>query len=136
MEVRFFFCFAHPLSANAELGARKTSDKKISLPLPSLSLSPSIRLTCRIADASPPQVLAHGLYANACAKGDHCVPTTWDIFHEKRGAGAGAAPSRRLSEVAPPPNIHAAAAASPRPVHGPSPWQPRQVNLEIRQKFR
>mmetsp|Transcript_10365 Transcript_10365/g.31208 ORF Transcript_10365/g.31208 Transcript_10365/m.31208 type:complete len:465 (+) Transcript_10365:155-1549(+) len=30
-------------------------------------------------------VLAHGLYANACAKGDHCVPTTWDIFHEKWG---------------------------------------------------
>ncbi len=29
--------------------------------------------------------LAHGLYANACAKGDHCVPTTWDIFHEKWG---------------------------------------------------
>ena len=30
-------------------------------------------------------VLAHGLYANACAKGDHCVPTTWDIFHEHWG---------------------------------------------------
>lgn len=30
-------------------------------------------------------VLAHGLYANACAKGDQCVPTTFDIFHEKFG---------------------------------------------------
>ena len=30
-------------------------------------------------------VLAHFLYANACAKGDHCVPTTWDIFHERWG---------------------------------------------------
>ncbi|KAH8051936.1 sterol delta-7 reductase [Aureococcus anophagefferens] len=30
-------------------------------------------------------VLAHFLYANACAKGDHCVPTTWDIFHEHWG---------------------------------------------------
>jgi len=30
-------------------------------------------------------VLAHALYANACAKGEECVPTTWDIFHEKWG---------------------------------------------------
>ena len=30
-------------------------------------------------------VLAHLLYANACAKGDECVPTTWDIFFEKWG---------------------------------------------------
>jgi delta24(24(1))-sterol reductase len=30
-------------------------------------------------------VLAHGLYANACHKGEECIPTTWDIFHEKWG---------------------------------------------------
>jgi delta24(24(1))-sterol reductase len=30
-------------------------------------------------------VVAHGLYANACQKGEECVPTTWDIFHEKWG---------------------------------------------------
>ena len=30
-------------------------------------------------------VVAHGLYANACMKGEECVPTTWDIFHEKWG---------------------------------------------------
>jgi delta24(24(1))-sterol reductase len=30
-------------------------------------------------------VLAHFLYANACAKGEHYVPTTWDIFYEKFG---------------------------------------------------
>jgi delta24(24(1))-sterol reductase len=28
---------------------------------------------------------AHFLYANACMKGEECVPTTWDIFHEKFG---------------------------------------------------
>jgi delta24(24(1))-sterol reductase len=30
-------------------------------------------------------VVAHGLYANACAKGEECIPTSWDIFHEKWG---------------------------------------------------
>eukprot|EP00762_Andalucia_godoyi_P008661 ANDGO_00445.mRNA.1 Delta(24(24(1)))-sterol reductase len=30
-------------------------------------------------------ILAHGLYANACAKGEHYVPPTWDIFYEKFG---------------------------------------------------
>ncbi|RYG46753.1 hypothetical protein EON67_09200, partial [archaeon] len=30
-------------------------------------------------------ILAHFLYANACAKGEHYVPPTWDIFHEKFG---------------------------------------------------
>ncbi|MCW2542429.1 MAG: delta(((1)))-sterol reductase [Frankiales bacterium] len=30
-------------------------------------------------------VAAHGLYANACAKGEECIPSSWDIFHEKWG---------------------------------------------------
>jgi len=30
-------------------------------------------------------LLAHFLYANACAKGEHYVPPTWDIFYEKFG---------------------------------------------------
>lgn len=30
-------------------------------------------------------IVAHGLYANACMKGEECIPTTWDIFHEKFG---------------------------------------------------
>ncbi|KJE89756.1 hypothetical protein CAOG_01185 [Capsaspora owczarzaki ATCC 30864] len=30
-------------------------------------------------------VLAHGLYANATAKGEHYVPPTWDMFYEKFG---------------------------------------------------
>jgi len=30
-------------------------------------------------------MLAHFLYANACAKGEECIPTTWDIFYEKWG---------------------------------------------------
>jgi len=29
--------------------------------------------------------LAHGLYVNACMKGEECIPTTWDIFYEKWG---------------------------------------------------
>jgi len=30
-------------------------------------------------------VLAHGLYGNACAKGEHFIPYTWDITTEKFG---------------------------------------------------
>ncbi len=30
-------------------------------------------------------LIAHGLYVNACMKGEECIPTTWDIFHEKFG---------------------------------------------------
>jgi Delta24(24(1))-sterol reductase len=30
-------------------------------------------------------IVAHGLYANACMKGEECIPTTWDIFQEKFG---------------------------------------------------
>ncbi len=30
-------------------------------------------------------LVAHGLYANACMKGEECIPTTWDIFYEKWG---------------------------------------------------
>ena len=30
-------------------------------------------------------LVAHGLYTNACMKGEECIPTTWDIFHEKWG---------------------------------------------------
>lgn len=30
-------------------------------------------------------VLATGLYMNACAKGEECIPQTWDMFYEKWG---------------------------------------------------
>jgi len=30
-------------------------------------------------------VIAHFLYTNAIMKGEDCIPTTWDIFHEKWG---------------------------------------------------
>ncbi|KAI8977296.1 ergosterol biosynthesis ERG4/ERG24 [Mycotypha africana] len=30
-------------------------------------------------------VLAHFLYANACQKGEECIPTSWDMFFEKDG---------------------------------------------------
>jgi len=30
-------------------------------------------------------VLAHFLYANACQKGEECIPTTWDVFYENFG---------------------------------------------------
>lgn len=29
--------------------------------------------------------IAQTLYTNACMKGEECIPTTWDIFHEKFG---------------------------------------------------
>ena len=28
---------------------------------------------------------AHGLYTNACMKGEECIPTTWDVFYEQWG---------------------------------------------------
>jgi delta24(24(1))-sterol reductase len=30
-------------------------------------------------------LLAHWLYSNACVKGEHCIPCTWDMFHENFG---------------------------------------------------
>lgn len=30
-------------------------------------------------------LFAHGLYTNACMKGEECIPTTWDVFYEKWG---------------------------------------------------
>ncbi|TFK65599.1 ERG4/ERG24 ergosterol biosynthesis protein [Pluteus cervinus] len=30
-------------------------------------------------------ILATGLYLNACAKGEECIPQTWDMYHEKWG---------------------------------------------------
>jgi Delta24(24(1))-sterol reductase len=30
-------------------------------------------------------LVAHWLYSNATAKGEHCIPCTWDMFHEKFG---------------------------------------------------
>jgi len=30
-------------------------------------------------------LLAHWLYSNATAKGEHCIPCTWDMFHENFG---------------------------------------------------
>ncbi|KAF8517895.1 ERG4/ERG24 ergosterol biosynthesis protein [Hysterangium stoloniferum] len=30
-------------------------------------------------------ILATWLYVNACAKGEECIPQTWDMFHEKWG---------------------------------------------------
>lgn len=30
-------------------------------------------------------LIAHVLYTNACVKGEHCIPPTWDMFYEKFG---------------------------------------------------
>mmetsp|Transcript_38100 Transcript_38100/g.38785 ORF Transcript_38100/g.38785 Transcript_38100/m.38785 type:complete len:492 (+) Transcript_38100:46-1521(+) len=30
-------------------------------------------------------ILAHWLYSNATVKGEHCIPSTWDMFHERLG---------------------------------------------------
>lgn len=38
-----------------------------------------------LANPTAFMVLAHGLYANACAKGEHFIPYTWDITTEKFG---------------------------------------------------
>lgn len=41
--------------------------------------------TGRVTGAMAIMLLAHALYANACAKGEECIPTTWDIFYENWG---------------------------------------------------
>jgi len=45
----------------------------------------STRRTGSMANPAAFMVLAHGLYANACAKGEHFIPYTWDITTEKFG---------------------------------------------------
>lgn len=42
-------------------------------------------LTGSISASMAFMILAHGLYTNACMKGEECIPTTWDIFYEKFG---------------------------------------------------
>ncbi len=53
-----------------------------------LSLSAAAEYVKRYGHLSGPlafMVVAHFLYANACAKGEECIPTSWDMFHEKWG---------------------------------------------------
>lgn len=44
-----------------------------------------VQLQGEISGSMALMILAHGLYTNACMKGEECIPTTWDIFHEKFG---------------------------------------------------
>lgn len=53
-----------------------------------LSSSAAAKQITRDGHLSGPMMvvwIAHFLYANACMKGEECVPFTWDIFHEKYG---------------------------------------------------
>lgn len=53
-----------------------------------LTLSAAVRHYSLHGSVSVPlvfMVVAHGLYANACQKGEHYIPSTWDIVHEKWG---------------------------------------------------
>lgn len=53
-----------------------------------LTLSSAVHQVRKHGELSPAlalMVLAHWLYANACQKGEECIPTTWDIFYEKWG---------------------------------------------------
>lgn len=43
------------------------------------------RTTGAVSGQMAIMVLAHWLYANATVKGEHCIPCTWDMFHEKFG---------------------------------------------------
>ncbi len=53
-----------------------------------LTLSAAVKQYDTYGVVSSPMIfmlLAHGLYVNACMKGEECIPTTWDIFYEKWG---------------------------------------------------
>jgi len=53
-----------------------------------ISVSAALKQQETIGYISAPlwfMVLAHALYANACMKGEECIPTTWDIFYENWG---------------------------------------------------
>ena len=53
-----------------------------------LTLSAAAHQHATYGSVSTPMIfmiVAHGLYANACHKGEECIPTTWDIFYEKWG---------------------------------------------------
>ncbi len=44
-----------------------------------------VALTGSLSSSMLFMIVAHGLYTNACMKGEECIPTTWDVFHEKWG---------------------------------------------------
>jgi delta24(24(1))-sterol reductase len=53
-----------------------------------LTASAAAQQYATYATVSTPMIfmlVAHALYANACMKGEECIPTTWDIFYEKWG---------------------------------------------------
>jgi len=53
-----------------------------------LTLSAAAHQFATFGTVSTPMIFmltAHGLYTNACMKGEECIPTTWDIFYEKWG---------------------------------------------------
>lgn len=53
-----------------------------------LTLSAAVKQAEVYGDITGPMAIllcAHFLYANACVKGEECVPTTWDIAYEKWG---------------------------------------------------
>lgn len=53
-----------------------------------LTLSAAAHQYATYGEISTPMIFmltAHGLYTNACMKGEECIPTTWDIFYEKWG---------------------------------------------------
>eukprot|EP00128_Syssomonas_multiformis_P001358 Colp12_sorted_trinity150504_noHs@3635 len=53
-----------------------------------LSLSAAVKQHETYGFVSTPMLFlltAHFLYANACQKGEECIPSTWDIFYEKFG---------------------------------------------------
>eukprot|EP01013_Petalomonas_cantuscygni_P030170 TRINITY_DN56102_c0_g1_i1.p1 TRINITY_DN56102_c0_g1~~TRINITY_DN56102_c0_g1_i1.p1 ORF type:complete len:302 (+),score=75.19 TRINITY_DN56102_c0_g1_i1:118-906(+) len=53
-----------------------------------LSLSAALKeydLTGTVSPGMIVIVVAHFLYSNACFKGEHCIPTTWDMFEERFG---------------------------------------------------
>lgn len=53
-----------------------------------ITLSCALKQYEQTGDISPQMLFmlfAHWLYSNATAKGEHCIPCTWDMFHEKFG---------------------------------------------------
>lgn len=92
MSGNFFYDFFMGAWLNPRIGAldlKMWSEIRVAwILLFLLTLSAAVKQYDTYGTLTSPMIfmlVAHGLYTNACMKGEECIPTTWDIFYEKWG---------------------------------------------------